>query len=182
MAITVENGTGLTNSDSYISVADADSYIALYMRNSSTWTDLSTANKELYLKEATQALDVLYARRWVGTRLKELQALAFPREGAYDQDGFSIDATTVPTRVKNATVEMAWRTLNVGGVDTTTGDSTSLIPDRVAGGNIAEEDVQAGSVRSKTTYVGGKTSTKYFKKVELLLTGYVKPRGAIERA
>jgi len=182
MAITVENGSGLTDSDSYVSVADADAYIGTYMRNSSDWSGSSTAAREGYLKEATQILDVLYARRWAGTRLKELQALAFPREGAYDHDGYTFDATIVPLKVKHATVELAWRALQVGGEDTTTGDSTKLVPDTAVGGNISSEEVAAGSVRSKTTYVGGKTGTKYYKKVEMLLTGYVRPRGAIERA
>lgn len=182
MALVVEDGTGKTTAESYISVTDADTYISDFMRDDASWTALATIAKEGYLREAAQALDLIFANRWVGSRASEAQALAFPRIGIRDGDGYVIASTTVPIALKGATVEMAWRSLSVGGIDTTTGDSTLLIPDSVAGSNIASESVKAGSVSTTTTYSGGKTSNKRFKKVEMMLAGLIKARGAIERA
>lgn len=52
MALIVEDGTGLADAESYLSVADADTYHA--DRNNEAWQDYSTAEKEAALRKATQ--------------------------------------------------------------------------------------------------------------------------------
>ena len=77
MAFVVEDGTGLTNSNSYISVADADTYFS--DRNNTVWAALSTTQKEAYLIQATQYIDAVYSDRFSNIKLKSTQALEFPR-------------------------------------------------------------------------------------------------------
>jgi hypothetical protein len=181
MALTVEDGTGLTTADSYLSEADADTYMTAFMRDDAAWSGATSAAKEQALREATQLLDALYGRRWVGVRYSSDQSLHWPRSGGVDFDGFAIAATSVPTKVQNATCEMAWRAITVGGVDTSTGDSTKLAADKSAGGNIASEMVKAGSVATETSYLGGKSAVKEYRKIELMLAGYLKPAGVVTR-
>lgn len=182
MAFVVEDGSGLATANSYIAVADADTYVTDYIRNASTWVALSTANKQSYLREATQTVDLLFGRRWTGYRKDVSQGLDWPRSAGYDTDGYSIDGNIVPSTVEVATVELAWRHLNDSGPSTTTGDSTGMIPDVAAGKNIGSESVSAGSIKTSTTYTGMKSYAKFFRKVELILQKLILPRGAIDRS
>lgn len=181
MTIVVEDGTGLSTADAYLSEADADTYMTAYLRAPVAWSGATTAEKEQALREATQLLDVLFGRRWVGYKASASQALHWPRLGGVDLHGYAIASTSVPQKVKDATCELAWRAITVGGVDTSTGDSSKLIADKGAGDNIASEAVKAGSVSSETHYIGGKTARPEYRKVELLLAGYLSNPGAISR-
>ena len=97
MAITV--GT-----DSYVSVADADTYWS--DRNNLDWTTADTADKEKALREATEFIDGTYARQWIGEHPGSAsQVLAWPRNGAVDSEGRSV--TGIPQRVKDATSRLA---------------------------------------------------------------------------
>ena len=64
--------------NSYLSVADADSYWSA--RNDSTWSGASTAAKEKALIEATQYIDGAYS--FIGSIATSNQSLAWPRYGA----------------------------------------------------------------------------------------------------
>lgn len=79
MSLIVEDGTGLSNAESYASVADADAY-HLSMGNTA-WTGAEQL-KEKALRRATQYLDAWY--RFRGERLLLTQSLEFPRVGVTD--------------------------------------------------------------------------------------------------
>lgn len=79
MSLIVEDGTGLSNAESYASVSDADAY-HLSMGNTA-WTGAEEL-KEKALRRATQYLDAWY--RFRGERLLLTQSLEFPRVGATD--------------------------------------------------------------------------------------------------
>lgn len=96
----VEDGTGLSTAQSYVSVADADAYHTAH--GNATWTGVD-ALKEAALVRATQALDARYS--WQGYRLVETQALDWPRYDAYDVDGYYLSG--VPQGIKDALCEMA---------------------------------------------------------------------------
>ena len=113
MAITV--GT-----DTYISLADANTYVTANHVSTSTeytsWTTLTDANKELYLKKAAKKIDRLYLR---GVKAVSTQTLEFPRaiRTDYRRENFPLinirlDAdwvieTAVSQQVKDAQVEEA---------------------------------------------------------------------------
>jgi len=105
MALTVEDGTGLSAAESYISVADADTR---HTNNGSTlWPgSLTTAEKEQALRRATIYMEQAYRLRWKGTRLLRAQALSWPRYGAI-VDGWDIDSNVVPSDVANVCADLA---------------------------------------------------------------------------
>lgn len=112
MAITIEDGTGLTAADAYLAVADVDTYFA--KRGDETWADQDTATKEAAIVRATFALDSKYRENWKGVRKTAAQALAWPRiakkdstELIEDDEGYDVASDSVPQAVKDATAEVA---------------------------------------------------------------------------
>jgi hypothetical protein len=178
----VETGSASATANSYASIADADAYIDNFVRNSTHWTHLSDADKQRYLREATQTIDLSYGSRFRGYRFSESQGLDWPRSAVTTDDGWLVGADEIPQELKDATAEMAWRHLADSGPSNTTGNTTGVIPDRDEGKNIIEEDISVGSIRTKTKYSGSKTVTKKFRKVELLLRKYLNPAGEMFRA
>jgi hypothetical protein len=77
MAIVVEDGTGLPNSVSYASVAEADAYFLA--KGNLVWAALTNAAKEVALVNATDYIDTRWFHALPGTRPNETQALEFPR-------------------------------------------------------------------------------------------------------
>jgi hypothetical protein len=133
MPFIVETGAGLTDSTSYVSEDDADSYFE--DRATSAWTD-STEDKEAALIRATQALDAIYRKRYPGTRtLGRAQALEWPRQDAVDAEGLEVGDDEIPIEIIEATCELAVRELVSPG---------SVLPDLERGGSIRR--IQAGSV------------------------------------
>ena len=75
MALIVEDGTGLSTAESLVSVARADTILSKRV-GTSTWTAMSTPQKEAALAHASR---VLTRMDWNGSRVRDQQALAFPR-------------------------------------------------------------------------------------------------------
>lgn len=119
--IIVENGTGLADAVSYLSVADADAYLAA--RGITIWAPLLEAEKEQALVRATDYLVQVYRLKWKGSRVNATQALDWPRAFVEREDyeystlngtttiggRFYYPANEVPAEVKKATAEMALR-------------------------------------------------------------------------
>lgn len=103
MALVVEDGTGLTGSNSYASVAEATDYYDVD-RTATFWASLTNEQREEYLQWATRILDAKV--KWRGLKRSETQALAWPRTGAYDREGYAIASTIVPKPVKAALFEL----------------------------------------------------------------------------
>ena len=105
MALIVEDGTGLSTSEAYISVADASTYFTA--RGNTTWAAISTDDlREAYLRQATEYMTQVYRSRWEGVRYSETQALDWPREGVV-RDSWQDDTDEVPVEVKRACAELA---------------------------------------------------------------------------
>ena len=94
---------GATDSNSYASVAEADAYLAV-RGDTSTWTALTTGQKESKLQWAAIYIDTLTFK---GTRSTSTQSLQWPRIGVWDRDGFEVDG--IPQALKNAQAEMAFQ-------------------------------------------------------------------------
>jgi hypothetical protein len=105
VTIEVEDGSGNVGAQSYLSVADADDYFAL--RGVESWAEQDTAAKEAALVRATFALDSWLRGRWLGKKKTQAQALAWPRTGVLDEDGYELPDTSVPAPVRYATAEVA---------------------------------------------------------------------------
>lgn len=112
MSLIVEDGTGKSNSESYISVADADTYHS--DRGNTDWAALTTAEKERLLRISTDYMVAVYRLRWDGYRYVNTQSLDWPRIYVPVRDICSVNAypeyvdfDVVPVQVKNACAELA---------------------------------------------------------------------------
>ena len=93
MALVLEDGTGLTNSESYVDVAYVDAYFL--KRGITQWATLT--NCEQLIIRAMDYIENNYSYK--GTKLVSTQSLQFPR---------LIDGETVfPIALKNAVCELA---------------------------------------------------------------------------
>lgn len=97
----VEDGTGLDNATSYVSVLEADDYAQFV--GDEDWDELDEQDKEFNLMITTTFVDNLL--RWNGVLLNLDQALNFPRTNLYDNQGRRLSG--VPTAIKNAVMQLA---------------------------------------------------------------------------
>ena len=95
---------GAVNSDTYASLAEATAYVGT-LTFAGKWPSTEAAQEAL-LKQAALKMETL---SWKGTRASSVasQALAFPRIGLYDQDGYTIGSDEIPRAVKNAQIALA---------------------------------------------------------------------------
>jgi hypothetical protein len=106
MALITENGTGLADAESFISVADATTYHAAM--GNVAWAVLSTDKMEQCLRKGAAYMGQVYNSRWQGLRVNNTQALDWPRVGVV-ANNYAVLATVVPTSVQNACAELALR-------------------------------------------------------------------------
>lgn len=98
----VEDGTGLSNSDSFISLADA----TIYMSNMG-YTDWASMDEDSQNAQLRRASLFLATYSFIGLELKpETQALCFPRYIPLPNQS-KPNSTTIPQAVKNAQCELA---------------------------------------------------------------------------
>ena len=134
LSMAIDATIGGANSDSYVTVAEFQSYVADYLG-----TDLSsksTAELERYLRRATQLMHIWFTWRWV--KAKTIQALDFPQIGIP-----GVKSDVIPIDVKRGQMEIA-NSLALG-VDFT---PVSAI------GAVKKAKVKAGPVETDTEYVG----------------------------
>lgn len=95
---------GSATATSYCDVAFADAYWAGRL-NGASWAAITdAAKKQAALQQATLALD---SKQWTGRPASATQALAWPRTGARTRDNILIPYTDIPTKLKQATAELA---------------------------------------------------------------------------
>lgn len=121
MPLIVEDGTGLANAESYVSVAYFKAYCDARGYSYDGKTD---AEIEQALRRATEWIDAVYGSRFAGGRIATTQALILPQSGLYDQRGYAVAQDAVPAQVQKATAEAARREL---------ASPESLMPDVISG-------------------------------------------------
>lgn len=156
MSLVVEDGSGLPNADSYVTLESCDGYHA-NMGNSAWVVDDEDADnvtaRETAIRKGTAFIDRKYNGRFGGRRQGASQALMWPRWDAIDEDGFVIKG--VPDAVKYATCEAALRAFQ----------GTDLMPDMERGGAVIQETIGPIS----TTYAAGAPSGTRYDAIEGLL-------------
>ncbi|GJE00556.1 DnaT-like ssDNA-binding protein [Methylobacterium isbiliense] len=179
----VENGTGLPDAESYVSVAEACAYHLA--RRNDAWLDPEVPDefREAALVRATAFIDATYRDRFPGYRVQgRVQALEWPRVSAFTlvpdngrsaaflpgQDPLfrsgvdAIPSTEIPREVVAAVCEAALRELTEPG---------SLSPDLERGGAIKR--LAAGSVEIE--YAGGAPASTTFQAIGLALASLLLP-------
>lgn len=160
MALVVETGSGSSTAESYVSVAEADTYNA-NVKRSASWAKAGTDQKEQALRVATQYLETAFGGSWSGLRNSGTQSLSWPRFGVFS-DGVRLDSATIPQNLRRATVEIACRFLDGGEED--------LVPDVSSGaGDVKAESVKVGAIEVETQYQGSAKPAKRFPFVRRLL-------------
>jgi hypothetical protein len=170
MSLIVETGLGVSNAVSYISLADADAYIADH-DNSAAWSAAADADKEKYLRLATQYIDLQYGNRFKGYKTARDNALCWPRLNVCDADGYYYLSTEIPACIKYATVEAALMVL--------AGDD--LLGVLANPGIIASESKKIGPLEKSVTYVGGKAPVKSYPRIKALLRPVIELSDSIQR-
>ena len=160
MALIVEDGTGLANSNSYIDISAATAYHA--DRNNTAWAAADVPSQTAALINASTFIDSKYRSSFKGYRKNLTQAMEWPRVAVLDDWGFHF--APVANEVKNATAEAALRALN-----------GPLMPDLVRGGMIEEE--QVGPLRTK--YAPGAPGLPDYPWITRLLTRVCNPMGGV---
>ncbi len=172
MSLVVESGAGLSDAESYVSVADATTYHAKH-GDPSDWTDATEADQEEGLRLATEYIDHTYAYAWLGQRtMPEDQALDWPRCGAQDPDGFYIAHNIVPQQLKDAASILALKVIQ--------GDT--LIPDVTEGSNVTSQSITLGPMEISKTFSGTKSTGKGYSLVSRILAELIGGSGRVYRA
>lgn len=124
MALTIEDGSGVANANSYVTVAEYRAYAT--PRGVSLPASDSTVETQLIL-----AMDYLEAQCWRGMQTYDGQSLAMPRDEIYIS-GMLIAADVIPGKIKLAQMQLALQVNN--GVDlmpTVVGGSASVVREKV---------------------------------------------------
>jgi hypothetical protein len=166
----VEDGTGLSTANSYLSEADADQYHENY-GDPSAWSDLSQAEKENALRLGTQYLDAQYGKRWKGYATDAEQALDWPRFDALDHDGALFASDALPTALEDATAVAALKSV-----------TDTLLPDVSNPGRIKRVKSKVGPLESEKEYMGGRSELKRYSLIDGLLKGLLASSNRIRRA
>lgn len=109
ISFVVEDGSGLANATSYVSVAEADDLAGLNIHNSADWLALSLSTKQSLLSYVSRVLDS--RTMWDGTQVSSTQALAWPRSDVTDKYGNVLASNAIPLAVRWAVVELAKHTM-----------------------------------------------------------------------
>jgi len=158
MSLICEDGSGKSDSESYISVADASTYHTA--RGNTAWAALATdALREAALRRATDYMRQAYRSRWQGYKVNEDQALDWPRYDV-EVEGYAVDSDIVPTEVKNACAELALRA-----------SAADLNPDLTQG--VLSE--QVGSIQ--VTYDKASPQFTRYRAIDAILSPYLKAGG-----
>jgi len=104
-----EDGTGKADANAYANAADGDAYHDGHLY-ATAWTAATAPNKEKALVMATRLIDGQF--QFGGVKIKDTQALQWPRESCHDPDadgwnGGTLADNVVPKAVVEATCEMA---------------------------------------------------------------------------
>lgn len=156
----VETGTGLSNANAFITIAEADQIMENY-GNSTDWSNSTEAQKQNAIREATRYLNLQYA--FDGYKTLSTQALQFPRIYIYDEDGNAIDSNVLPERLKESCAYLA---LQERGGDT-------LLEDFDNESKVKKTKDVVGPLTEEREYVHGEDPDKTYRIVDKLVFPYL---------
>lgn len=128
MALTIEDGSGVANANSYATVIATKAFATARGFALATATD---AVVELNLTLAKDYLEGLRAE-YQGTKTAKANALQFPRVGV-EVDGFAVDADEIPDCLVQAQMRLACYAYDNGSKLTVQGDGRVIVEKRIEG-------------------------------------------------
>lgn len=158
MVLVVEDGTGRSDADSLISLAFVDGYHADLGGAAWTGTD---ADKETAIRRASAFLDASFG--WKGWKINGRdQAMAWPRSGVVDEDGYAVPQDAVPDEVQKACSEVALKELTSPG---------SMTPEYVSADRVKSEKVGSIAVTYDISRTDAESVRPVLLKVQDLISG-----------
>jgi len=101
----VEDGTGFTDSNSYVSESEAIDLLFTDTPRHDAFVAADAAVQQAALSLSSTYLDTSY--KWLGTKTVEASAMRWPRTNTVDRDGIDIGTNEIPTDLKHAVALMA---------------------------------------------------------------------------
>lgn len=150
MALVIEDGSGRSDAEAYISVADADAYFLA--RGNATWAALTAEVKEQALRRAADYMVAVYGQRWRSEPVTTTQALSWPR----------VEYDPIPVAVGRANAELALRA-----------SAADLLADQ--GAQVASEQVGPIAV----AYAPGARQSTRYAAVDAMLAPWLVGAGAL---
>lgn len=108
VTLVVEDGTGISNANSYCTLDYALEYCT--MKGYTDWQNLSENEQKIYIIRGTEFVDNFY--NWRGIRYRQSQSMAFPRDNIYDDDRYEV--VGIPEKLKKACIEAAFLNVSSG--------------------------------------------------------------------
>lgn len=172
MAFLVEDGTGLSASNSYLSVADFKTYHSDRGADFSAYSELDIQNA---LVQATDYIDRRYPYKGYRSQGRD-QALEWPRNSVVDPDGYTVDSDSVPNEVEWACSDLALTALDQLLIPNLAFDSS--------GGFVTEQSSAVGSVKSTIKYstLQGRKQFAEYPNSDALLRRFVRFEKQLVRA
>lgn len=101
MTITINATPADSTANSYVTLAEANTYMEAHLQ-ASIWSALDDEKKKAALVAATRLLDT---EQFAGRRSHQQQSLSWPRTYVYDYDAYPVEG--VPQKLKAAQIEYA---------------------------------------------------------------------------
>lgn len=105
MPIVIITTVGGVDTNSYVTVEEADAYFAT--RPNNDWASLDAELKKALLIHAARLNDRLVSYHGVISNRSPRQTLKFPRIGCYDREGILLDREEIPNGIKYGQFEQA---------------------------------------------------------------------------
>jgi hypothetical protein len=156
----VEDGTGLSNANALITVAEANQIIENF-GDSIDWSDSEDAEKENAIRESTRYLNFNYI--WDGTKTYSTQSCQWPRFEVYDEDYNAIDSDVIPDRIKEACAYLALKVI----------EGETLLPDFENESKIKKTKDVIGPITEEREYVVGENPDKTYQIADRLVEPFV---------
>ena len=147
MSFTVEDGTIVTGANAYVTVA---AYLTYWEDRG---VDESNTDDEVIQAAIVKATDYVDRRfRFKGLRVDPdtPQPLAWPRQEVYDREGYLLSETVIPTALKHAVIEYAYRAKSESLWNTPTLDQS---------GTLSSKREKVGPIETEYAYSSGSAST-----------------------
>lgn len=169
MSLIVEDGTGKSDAESYVTTNEVYVYLEKFYSDSNYLT-ATEDEQETFCRKATQYLDMKYYGKWNGVKSHQFQALDFPRTDLYiDEWLFPYDE--IPQKLKDACAEVVQ-------IFVDDDDPLEAINDY---GTVKKEKTTVAVITTEIEYAGGKSSYKKYPKVDNIVSALISGFGQVER-
>jgi hypothetical protein len=171
VTFTLEDGTGVTDSNAYCDITFVDDYLTDRARTSE-WT-AADAVKNAALIKAADYVEKRFSKYFIGKKLLSTQGLSFPRDGAYDRDGNKVEG--IPSVLKRAVAEYAVRIARDGELlldPAKPVDSTGAVTTTAEIKSVKEK---VGPLEETTEYVNSSDSNTSKASYSKLVDAYLIP-------